>query len=225
MKDLHPVQISILKQLLFRPRARFSELNQTELTNDHFTFHIKELVRNGFIEKDNDGYILTPTGTELAGRIDVSSEELISPPKLGVAVCLWKDTEAGKQVLLNKRKKQQAFGQTGLHTEKVRFGEKIIDTVHRCIAKEIGDVQTEIDFVGISHILEKTDQEISNDVVLHCFSVKYLSGDISMENAEGENGWHDVKELGNISGLMSGLEDLIPRIIANKKFFDEIETD
>ena len=50
--DAHSVQVTILRHLLFKPHATFSELQKsTDLTSDHFNFHIKKLIEEGFVEK------------------------------------------------------------------------------------------------------------------------------------------------------------------------------
>ncbi len=40
--DIHEVQGSILRELLFHNGTNFASLNKLDLTNDHFTFHIKD---------------------------------------------------------------------------------------------------------------------------------------------------------------------------------------
>jgi len=49
-KLLHPAHVAILRVLLFRPHARFAELQKaSELTSDHFAFYLKQLVDEAFI--------------------------------------------------------------------------------------------------------------------------------------------------------------------------------
>ena len=38
MEELHEYQFSILRTLLFKPGARFSELNKVGISSDHFNF-------------------------------------------------------------------------------------------------------------------------------------------------------------------------------------------
>lgn len=48
----HQAQMSILRHLLLVPNASFAELQKsTNLTSDHFNFHVKQLVATGYIEK------------------------------------------------------------------------------------------------------------------------------------------------------------------------------
>lgn len=221
MKQLHTIQIQILKELLFKPIARFADLNTTELTNDHFTFHLKQLVNQGLVSKSEKGYELTSEGMELAGRVDIDQIEIVSQPKIGIAACVLK-IEGGKQfVLLNKRLKNQALGLVGLHTEKVKLGEKLTDTLERCIAKEVGDISYGFKFSGISHVIDYEDGELSLDVILHCFRVDIKDGKVFDSTKEGENMWVEISEINSVPNLMPGIYEVVQRIVSNETFFLE----
>ncbi|OYW42451.1 hypothetical protein B7Z28_01510 [Candidatus Saccharibacteria bacterium 32-45-3] len=63
----HSTQVSILRHLLFTTEANFAELQKdSDLTSDHFTFHIKKLVESGYVEKTPGGYKLSVLGKEYA---------------------------------------------------------------------------------------------------------------------------------------------------------------
>lgn len=217
MKDLHPIQIQILKTLLFQPISRFSDLNQGEITNDHFTFHVKRLLNKGYLEKTAGGYKLSPQGMELAGRIDTQSDTIVSQPKLGVAICLFKDSE----VLLSSRLKDQAIGQVGLHTEKTRLGEKLLETVDRCIKKEIGNISYSAEFKGVSHPQVRTGNDLELDVVLLCFRVEYKGGDIFTVTPEGKNLWVKLDQLDKVPNLMNGIGKVVNKLSSDKAFLEE----
>ena len=73
----HTTQISILRHLLFVPEATFAELQKdSDLTSDHFTFHIKKLVASGYVNKTKNGYALSSIGKEYANRMDTDENEI-----------------------------------------------------------------------------------------------------------------------------------------------------
>lgn len=75
--DVHKVQTSILRALLFVPSAGFAALQKTtDLTSDHFTFHVKKLIDAGMVEKTGAKYTLTPRGKEYANRMDTDENEI-----------------------------------------------------------------------------------------------------------------------------------------------------
>lgn len=47
--ELHESQARILRELLFNNGTNFAALNTEGLSNDHFTFHLKKLVREGWV--------------------------------------------------------------------------------------------------------------------------------------------------------------------------------
>ncbi len=55
--QLHKAQTHILKVLIFKPKARFADLNCLKLSTDHFTFHIKSLVDAELIVKSPEGLL------------------------------------------------------------------------------------------------------------------------------------------------------------------------
>ena len=83
--NAHEVQMKILRRLLFSPSAHFSELlRDTDLTSDHFNFHIKKLVDVGYVTKSDDVYTLTRDGKEYANRMDTDQKIIEKQPKISV---------------------------------------------------------------------------------------------------------------------------------------------
>jgi len=71
MNITHIIQINILKRLLILGNTRFTDLKYSkEIPNDHFSFHLKRLLKLNLVCKIDNLYKLTIKGTEIAGRID-----------------------------------------------------------------------------------------------------------------------------------------------------------
>lgn len=83
---IHEYQISILRELLFKPKSKFSELKKVDIENDHFAKHIKHLLDEGLIEKKDSRYSLTDEGKEFANRMDTDSLKLERQAKIGIAL-------------------------------------------------------------------------------------------------------------------------------------------
>src|SRR3989344_1133235 len=84
--ELHEIQASILRELLFHNGSNFASLNKTEITNDHFTFHLKRLVGAGLVEKKDKRYFLTQAGKMYASRLDIDALKIEKQGTPGVAV-------------------------------------------------------------------------------------------------------------------------------------------
>jgi predicted transcriptional regulator len=87
---IHDAQTSILRELLFRPKATFAELQKpTNLSSDHFNFHIGRLVELKYVEKvDRGNYSLTQKGKEYANKLDTDDNTIERQPKSAVILAI-----------------------------------------------------------------------------------------------------------------------------------------
>lgn len=51
MIKMHNIQMLILRELLFSPNSKFTQLNIQGLTSDHFSYHINALIKDGYVKK------------------------------------------------------------------------------------------------------------------------------------------------------------------------------
>ena len=108
----HETQLQILSELLFHPSVHFADLQKnTNLTSDHFNFHLNKLIEIGFVEKAQKGeYRLTTVGKEYANRIDTDAKEIERQPKISVLLMIERDNNGKKEYLLQQRLKQPFYG-------------------------------------------------------------------------------------------------------------------
>jgi len=162
---IHLAQAQILKSLLFKTEARFRDLNTQKLTTDHFTFHLKQLVEAGIVEKTAKGtYKLTAKGKEFANRFDTEKVALERQAKLGVCiVAIMKDHQKSKY-LSQQRLKNRFYGYRGFVTGKIRWGEQLLETAARELKEETG-LKAKLEFVGMEHKIDyaKEDKQILED--------------------------------------------------------------
>ena len=103
--QIHDFQSSILRELLFKPGARFSDLKKVDVSNDHFTFHVNQLLKEGLIRKDNRKYFLTTEGKEFANRMDTDSLKLEKQGKVAIAIHAVRTNKGVKEYLVHRRLK------------------------------------------------------------------------------------------------------------------------
>lgn len=216
----HNVQLDILKQLLFKPKARFRDLNKSDLTNDHFTFHLKQLLKLGLIEKQEQYYNLTPQGTEIAGRLDLKSMQIVRPPKVGVALFITRINKGELEVLLEERLKDPSKGKIGSHTEKVRFGESLFETARRCLKEETG-LTGKFEYAGALHIIRKKDNYPAVDVLLNFFRVKNPKGELILETTESRNTWVPIESVYKTRNTFEHFKEDLKTLLSEKNFFKE----
>lgn len=197
-KLLHPAHVAILRVLLFRPHARFAELQKSsELTSDHFTFYLKQLVDEAFIQKNADGaYALTFKGKEFANRFDTDARTVERQPK--VAVCLMIRRDDGRQ-LMQQRLKQPYYGYWGRPTGKIRWGETILEAAARELLEETG-LAADLSFESIYHKLDHNQQTgaLLEDKIFFVVGAKNPSGELITEFEGGRNTWMGEDEFATI---------------------------
>lgn len=164
---IHEAQTLILRELLFRPSAGFAELQKpTNLTSDHFNFHIGRLVELGLVEKVHRGkYGLNRKGKEYANKLDTERNTIERQPKISVILVIWKNAKKQK-ILLQERLKNPYFGYWGYPTGKVSWGETIIETAERELLEETGLAGT-FTYCGIyhEHAKDAATQELLEDKI------------------------------------------------------------
>jgi 8-oxo-dGTP pyrophosphatase MutT (NUDIX family) len=138
MNDLNYIQMAILKELLFKPKARFSQLNILRLSSDQFSYHLGVLLETKYLTKEDGIYSLTPEGKEFANRMDVTVNKIEKQPKISVLIIPVKEFDEVEKYLIQKRLKDPYFGFMGFMTGKLRFGETIEEGAARELFEEAG---------------------------------------------------------------------------------------
>ena len=211
--QLHEVQIKILRELLFKPVARFSDLNVTDLTNDHFTFHIKRLVELGLVEKLNEQYTLSKSGKEYANRLDTDQLKLERQAKVSLAIICVDQS----RILMQQRLKQPYYGYYGVVTGKVRWGETVLETAGRELAEETG-LSAKLEVTGVEHKMDYDQAgKLLEDKFFFLIKAVKPIGKL-IENFEGgRNIWFSEKEVQKLPDLFDDMLDLI-RMVQGDNF-------
>lgn len=203
---MHPAQVAILHALLFRPSAGFAELQKASaLSSDHFNFHLKKMIEQKLINKNNDGhYTLTIPGKEYANRFDTDARVVERQPK--VAVLLAIENKEGEW-LCQQRLKQPFYGFWGRPTGKIRYGETILEGAARELMEETSLTAT-LEFKGIYHKLDYTTDEgkLLEDKIFFIIHGTEPQGTLAKEFEGGRNEWLSVPEITKLNNAFEGLD-------------------
>lgn len=193
---IHESQILILRHLLFTPSAGFAELQkQTELTSDHFSFHIKKLIRSGYIEKSEVAYMLTQLGKEYANRLDTDENEIERQPKVSVVLVVERRVGDRREFLAQQRLKQPYYGFWGRLGGKVRWGESFEQAARRELLEETG-LDGDFDFRMIyrKRDYKKATHELLEDKVFVIMHTTNATGTLMEQFEGGRNEWLTQEE-------------------------------
>jgi 8-oxo-dGTP pyrophosphatase MutT (NUDIX family) len=212
--DLHEIQASILRELLFHNGTNFASLNKVDILNDHFTFHLKRLIREGMIEKKGKLYFLTQKGKQFAGKLDVFGLKMEQFGTPGVIVTAVKTVKSKKYYLIQQRLKEPLYGYYGFVSGKIKFGEFSKDTAKREFFEETG-LTGEPEFVMVEHRLRGPSRnEIKLDHYFFLYIMKNPKGKL-INTPEGKNFWKTVEEMKELN-TFPGFENSINAVYKGK---------
>lgn len=206
---IHEFQISILRELLFKPYARFRDLKKVDATNDHFSFHIKQLIKEGLIVKTNGRYKLTDKGKEFANRMDTDALKLERQAKLAVALHAVRKRNGITEYLVHRRLKEPFYGWYGSHSGKVRWGENPLDCAKREFLEETGLVG-KFTLKGIVHYHHfHKDGRLLEDKYFWVYKVENTKGEFKEKVPEGENIWMTEKKYRSLKNVFATFDEVI----------------
>lgn len=213
---IHDFQISILRELLFKPEARFRDLKKVEVTNDHFTFHVNHLIKEGLILKSNGKYSLSDKGKEFANRMDTDALKLERQAKLGVALHAVRKNGHSREILIHQRLKEPFYGWYGSHSGKIRWGETPLECAKREFKEETG-LTGKFTLKGIVHYHHfHKDGRLLEDKYFWVFRVDDVAGKLKVKVPEGENIWMKEQEFKKLNNTFATYDEIV-EVIDNRK--------
>lgn len=192
---IHPMQTLILRELLFTPAARYTDLQLSSgLESDHFKFHLKRLVESGYVTKNSTEYALTLEGKEYANKLDTDAGTIERQPKSAVILVVERTAKDGKEYLIQERLKHPYFGFWGFPSGKVRWGESILTTAVRELHEETGLTAT-FHHCGIYHErdIQVDNPDVIEDKIFHIMFATEPTGTLVESFQGGRNAWRTIQ--------------------------------
>jgi ADP-ribose pyrophosphatase YjhB (NUDIX family) len=197
-QQLHRTQMSILHALRYAESERFNRLMQpTGHTSDTFKFHLRKLVKLGYVEKQENGsYQLTVGGKEYANVLDEQKRLPKKQPKLAVMLLVTRQHNNETEYLLYKRKVNPFYGFWTAMTDAVLWGETFEAAALKRLKKHAG---YEADFrinsmVRIRNAIAGASQP-AEDILFAVMEASNLRGEPHANYAGGVPAWLTLSEL------------------------------
>lgn len=213
--NAHDAQMAILRYLLLSPGAGFAELQKsTELTSDHFNFHIKKLVTEGYVEKnDSSHYVLSRSGKEYANRMDTDDNVIEKQPKISVALIV---EDGNGRILAQERLKQPYYGFWGRPTGKIRWGETMAEAGARELMEETG-LTADLRVGGFYHKMDydKETGDLLEDKIFVLVHGTNPQGELIVEGEGCRNEWLSPEEFKKKEKSFQSV-DIITRIATSE---------
>jgi ADP-ribose pyrophosphatase YjhB (NUDIX family)/predicted transcriptional regulator len=219
IKELHQVQSNILLLLASKPKSSFTELNQGKLPTDWFSFHLRQLIKNGFVEKLADKkYILTTLGKKLSLQIEAEGSIFGTSQRISILLVVKKDNK----YLVQYREVEPFRKYWEFPTKRVAFGESPFDAAQKLLTDETG-LKGEFNFIGLLHKVEKSgESEIFDDKYYLVFTTDRVSGELIEECNQGKNYWLTENEFRKKELLHFDLESTFALLSKGKSNLEEV---
>jgi ADP-ribose pyrophosphatase YjhB (NUDIX family) len=166
----HYLQKYIIDLLTYTKVARFSDLRPARTDTNVFSYHLKALIKDGLIEKVDDGYTLAVNGLSYVDR--VGPESHLAYMKLKVISMLLIQNSHG-DMLLQRRKKQPYIDTWTLPYGKMRVDDVSVEIAAQRTAKQkLGLINQPLRHIGICYVRVNRGNNILSTTMVHVFSFK-----------------------------------------------------
>jgi len=119
----HHIERSVISYLMIHEYARFSDMRPSNVDTNLFTYHLKCLVKQNYVEKIEKGYRLSTKGLVYVDRVSVDRMRLRTQPKI-ITMLLVQDGYG--KILLQKRSKQPYINTWTLPYGKLHIDDKSV---------------------------------------------------------------------------------------------------
>ncbi len=132
----HHIQKNIVYTLAFSDGMRFSELKPDDLENKAFDYHLKKVIRAGYVKKEDGVYSLTSEGKRV-GKGAFKEQSRLLDRAYSILLLAIRREEDGAWLLV-RRKSQPLLGLTGFPVAQPTAGEDTIQTAADVCREQTG---------------------------------------------------------------------------------------
>lgn len=217
---MHRLQQHILQLLILNPQLRYADLKPREIEGNLFMYHLKQLIRDGLVEKNGGGrYQLTAKGKLYSDRLSLKS----LTPRVQPRIVTLMAVENGQgEWLFYRRKRQPLINMIGFPYGKIHLGEGVKAAAERELSEKTGLIAA-LEHRGDGYATTTQDGEAVSEILFHLFYGCKPSGELIEKSAIGEAFWAKLDDLPT-DELMPNVRDImkLAESYDGKRFFAEL---
>lgn len=197
---INAIQADILRQLFQKDGLRFAQINVENVPSDQFSYHLRQLVKYGLIEKlDDNSYRLSARGRTRTIMLYPNEDGFIEQGFLAVRLVISKQQDGKRYFLIQQRAKVPYKGTYATPGDKILFGEDVHDAARRILKAHTG-LTCDLRLRGIRHMKDDYLGDIVQDKYFFVFSGAEPTGELLPESRTGHYLWLTYDEIKD-SGL------------------------
>lgn len=167
----HYIERKIVHVLMFAEYARFTDLRPKGVDSNLFSYHLKALIKQGYVSKEPQGYTLSHKGMQYVDRISATGMKLRTQPKIITMLFIQRPDS---HVLLQRRGKQPYINTWTLPYGKLHIDDTSLESAAIREAEEkLGYTTTTVSHLGDCYIRVMHDGLIENTTLTHVLALPY----------------------------------------------------
>jgi hypothetical protein len=218
----HNIQQQIVYKLARVKSANYSALKPDNMESNAFNYHLKEVIKNGYVVKGKDGdYTLTHLGMRVGLNAHLTLNDRLSLSHAVIFLALHDKT---KGWLLRKRTAHPMYGYVGfIHGEPLAH-ETVYESATRCFQRVTG---LTADFTprGFGYTKFFTDGELESFNNFTLLIADSYTGELIDSSETGKNVWLTEKELFKEEKVFSNMKPIFEAMKNKELFFVDIRDD
>ncbi len=185
----HHIQRDIMDRLMRASQLRFSELKPSGMESNIFMYHLKQLIRDGYVEKVDGAYRLAAKGLSYVDGLSSLNKRPRLQPKLITIIAV---SDGNGRWLLAERKVQPYIGMHMFPSGKRHRGETSIEHAARELTEKTGLVDVPLNFRGVADIqIADANGELLTHAVADVYAGVEPTALAVPESDRFRYAWHD----------------------------------
>lgn len=216
----HHIQREILDRLTHAASLRFSALKPDGMESNIFMYHLKQLMKDGYVEKIDSAYRLAAKGLSYVDGLSTENKRPRPQPKLIAIIALH---DAAGRWLLAERKIQPYIGMRMFPSGKQHRGETSAEHAVRELTEKTGLADIPLILRGLADV-QITDAEgtLLTHAVAHVYEGEAASAVSVPASDRFRYVWHDF--VTDTATLMPGTREIYEQLRASGTFTATIRT-
>jgi ADP-ribose pyrophosphatase YjhB (NUDIX family) len=210
---MHNVQAHILEVLARKRVARFRDMRPAHIDTNLYSYHLKSLQKEKYVEKTEGGYTLSPVGLSYVDGLSFYTGKLRKQPKI-ISILALRDSSG--RWLVARRKYQPYIGKSMLVSGKQHFGEAPETHVNRELLEKL-NLKTSLMRRGLADIRISREGVLITHVSAHVYSGELADSHLPTSTHQFDYLWYDPRDADTF--LLAGTRQLMGTLQKSNNLF------
>jgi hypothetical protein len=215
----HRIQKAIIAYLMEHEVARFRDMRPPKTDTNLYSYHLKLLLKQGYVVKTDQGYVLGLRGMVYVDRVSTATVKLRPQPKI-ITMLVIQDDEG--RVLMFDKKRQPFIGKRTLPYGKLHNDDiSVYDAARREIKDKLADMTIDnLRHAGDTYIHITHQGEVAMSTLVHIFY-----GTTASELPLEQLYWVEPLDITYETSAPGVVEVVQFALISKEFFFEEVVTE